>query len=645
MPRPGYIVGGKYRLDREIGKGGFGVVYRAEAVDDGAVVAIKLVSLNDEGQVAAEQRGAEIQQTFWRQRGMVPQVFDIGSDDHYLFIAMELIQAPTLAALLRRKPLDPESAAQHAIGLCRFLERAHTFEAVIGGEKFDRIIHGDLTSSNVFVLADRTIKVLDFGIAKALEADRRVKTMPAMTPPYVSPQRLETGHGSEQDDCWALGVIVYEMIAGRRPHASEEDPQNHYAGLSRAIRSNAVREPLPDTCPAGLAAIIDKLLNVRESARYSSAVAVRHDLEAFLDQREPVAMAQYCTPVTVVRPAGAPAAVGSALPLPATIPATLPRPVTLPLGRPGGAVGVIDPAVAASAPAAIAIAPRQPGIIRRVAWAFLLLGFIAVFTSEAVGWLAAERFRTRVDGLDLRDIPAAHENYERLRAGSPLRVASRLRIDEALGRRLVTLADGVLNDFRREDSTIAEAQWRQAAAALDWASELLHDQNGLKARQLICAGHLDRIAAQGKGRGAAADARALYARAVDEFTQAAALDPKSPDPYLGLSRIYIYGLNDVDGAAKAIGDAESRGHKPGWRDRAQLGDGYLRRADDRRQKASALEGDGHVDELKGARADYLQCVATFEPILDKGRARRNRDYCQRHADAITSALGEEGDPK
>jgi hypothetical protein len=273
------------------------------------------------------------------------------------------------------------------------------------------------------------------------------------------------------------------------------------------------------------------------------------------------------------------------------------------------------------------------------------MSFIAIFTSQAVAWLAAERFRTRVAALDLRDVAAAHVSYDQLRASSPLRVASRMQVDEALGRRLTRLADGVLTSFRQEDSTIAEAQWRQAATALDWASDLLHDKSSFSARQLICAGHLDRIAAQGKGKSGAADARTLYLRAVDEFTQAASLDPTSPDPYLGLSRIYIYGLNDVDGAAKAIADAEARGHKPGWRDRAQLGDGYLRRADDKRQKAADPDAATHLDDLKAALDDYRQCVAMFEPILDKGRSRRNRDYCQRHADTIVAMLGEEGEPK
>ncbi|HEX6464323.1 MAG TPA: serine/threonine-protein kinase [Vicinamibacterales bacterium] len=631
MPNPGYIVGGKYRLEREIGKGGFGVVYRAMTLEDDQMVAVKLVSRNDEGQVTAEQLGALIQQTFGRQHGMVPEVIDIGTDEHYLFIAMELVQAPTLAALLHRKPLEPRDAAAHAIGLCRFLEHAHTFEAVIGNEPFDRIVHGDLTASNVFVLPDGHIKVLDFGIAKALEKDRRVKTMGAMTPPYVSPQRLETGHGSEQDDCWALGVIVYEMIRGKRPHSAIEDPHHHYAALSRAIRSNAPREPLPESCPIEIAAIIDKILNVRESARYGNAEALRLDFEAFLDGRVPAAMEQFQTPATIVRPIDA-----AALPIPLAtpaIPATLPRP-TAPPSASGSGVADLD----AQAPnAAVVHARRNVGIARRLAWVVALLMVISVFTSEAVAWIAAERFRAGVAALDLQNVASAREEYDRLRGASPLRVATRMRVDNALGRRLISLADGVLADFRREEPTVAEAQWRQAASALDWASHLVSDPSGLKAKSLICAGHLDRIAAQIRMHTNQAEARKLYARAVDEFRQAAALDTASPDPYLGLSRVYIYGLKDVDGGAKAIADAEARGHAPGWRDRAQLGDGYLRRANGTRLKSIALPEPENAEALKSAREDYLRCVAAFEPILDRGRSRQNRDYCQRRADAIPAS--------
>ena len=103
---------------------------------------------------------------------------------------------------------------------------------------------------------------------------------------------------------------------------------------------------------------------------------------------------------------------------------------------------------------------------------------------------------------------------------------------------------------------------------------------------------------------------------------------------MGLSRVYIYGLKDVDGGAKAIADAEARGHAPGWRDRAQLGDGYLRRADSARLKSAALPDAERLDALKGAREDYLRCVAAFEPILEKARSRRNRDYCRQRGDAI-----------
>src|SRR4029077_13241095 len=110
------------------------------------------------------------------------------------------------------------------------------------------------------------------------------------------------------------------------------------------------------------------------------------------------------------------------------------------------------------------------------------------------------------------------------------------------------------------------------------------------------------------------------------------LDPQSPDPYLGLSRVYIYGLGDVDLGANAIRDAETRGHPPGWRERAQLGDGYLGRAEKMRREAPPEPGPARGRAIEMARDDYVRCVASFNPILAKGNAKGNRDSCQRHLD-------------
>jgi len=639
MPQPGSVIGG-YCIESsvDIGKGGFGKVYRARSLQSGAVVALKLVSLNNDDAVAAERTGAKLQQRFMRTHGLVPEVFAFGDDRHYdcFYIAMEFVAAPTLSALLHHRPLAPEEAARHAIGICQFLEKAHSFEAEIDGERFPRIVHGDLKPANVFVLGDGTIKVLDFGISKALEQTRAVKTITFVTPPYASPERLETGHGSEQDDRWAVGVMVHEMISGHRPHFRLEDPPL-FRALSNAIQRNVPREALPPSCPIELAAIVNKLLAFQPELRYPSASAVRSDLEAFLRGESPTALAQYDTALTIgvpwARAAGATRTTAAAAIVPTAAQSsaakavlTLPRPVDVSLPAPRAAT-VVDTTV----PVARSI--RRAGVyVRRGAWLAALLVLSGMFTSEAVAWMGAERMRTALSSLELRTIAARRQDYHRLRHWSPFAMGVRVRLNRPLKDRLVSLADDVLADYRQEEQTVAEAQWRQAADALAWAAEIAPRDTQLMPRALDCQGHLDRIAGQGLLRTSPLEAHRLFNRAIDAFQRAAGMSPQSADPYLGLSRIYIYGLANFELGTAAIQEAEQRGHKPGWREQAQIGDGYRLRADAAFNRSRRLAGDARRDTLEHARDDYARCVDSLSGILDKGQAKYNHDYCQQRAE-------------
>ena len=164
----------------------------------------------------------------------------------------------------------------------------------------------------------------------------------------------------------------------------------------------------------------------------------------------------------------------------------------------------------------------------------------------------------------------------------------RARVNRQLRTRLVALADAVIADYRREEPTMATAEWKQAQQALRWAADLVPPGRALQAKLLTCDAHVLRQAARAQ---AAATARATYRRAVDTFRAAADLDSSSFDPYLGISRIAVYGLGDVDQAAAAIQEAEKRGYVSGRRERALLGDGYLRRATASRATARTLSGD------------------------------------------------------
>jgi tetratricopeptide (TPR) repeat protein len=266
----------------------------------------------------------------------------------------------------------------------------------------------------------------------------------------------------------------------------------------------------------------------------------------------------------------------------------------------------------------------------------MLLVLVALVATEGVAWVAAERFRRRLDTMDGSTLLEARRDYEGIRARSVLCTGLRLRVDEPLRSRLVALADSVILDYRREEPTMAAAEWKGAQQALRWAEQLGRSSRRQRSSLLTCDAHVIRLAARGQGPAAA---RATYRRAIERFRAAAALDDQSFDPYLGISRIAVYGLGDVDQAGSAIREAERRGYVSGRRERALLGDGYLRRATATRLTARTLSGEQRRRELEKARADYQGCIDAFDSIVGFGQAARNLEVCKGQLERIDDELG------
>jgi serine/threonine protein kinase len=637
----GYATDGEKPFDQ----GSFGTVWKARRLSDNARVALKLVLLTDapdaRERIAAERHGAMLQQAFQQVHGMVPTVYDFGRDgDGHLYIAMELIEGGALSDLIKAGPLAPELAARYAIRICEFLDKAHCFATTVEGEPYDRLVHADLKPGHLLIGPSGDVKVLDFGIAKALARTTQVTTNNWGTSAYASPERLEDGHVNEHVDFWSLGVILYEMVAGHRPYPSLEPNRSR---LEHAIRTNAPREPLPPACPAGLVAIVNKLLAYQIERRYSTAAAIKADLELFLEGKSPAAVAEYATPATV--PIGQRMESRLAVPPPVQeVPPTepLPSPPSPPSAASARQALPSPPAETSAAPTASARRPSGFRVLFRAAmWASVLLILISLIATEGVAWIAAERFRHSLDRVEGRSLAETMNDYQSIRARSVLGAGLRLRVDQPLHRRLVSIADQVIADYRLEEPTMGPAEWKQAQQSLRWAERLEPRDRSLRARLALCDAHVLRLSARGQP---AASARAIYKRAIDRFRAAADLDDRSYDPYLGISRIAVYGLGDVDLAADAIKRAEKRGYVSGRRERALLGDGYLRRADVSRGTARNLSGEQRRRELEKARADYQGCIDAFDPILDFGYAAENIESCKAQLARIDEELAD-GDPK
>lgn len=631
---------------KPIGRGAFGTVFAARRVSDGRPVALKVVLHAGEWgveRIEAERKGAILQQRFANANGMVPEVFDYGADGDDFFIAMEFIEGMSLEARLRRGKLSAEEAAGHALWLCGFLEKAHAFCGEVDGKPY-RIVHTDLKPAHLMLSPGGDRRVLDFGIAKALEESRELGTDIGRTIAYASPERLISDQISPHADFWSLGVMLYEMVCGHRPYPHLEGPRSR-RDLERAITSNAPRAVLPASCPAALGAIINQLLAFQVEHRYPDAAAIKKDLQVFLDGGEPAALSIYETPATMP-------VQRTAISLPAT-PATLPRPVlggvppTEPRHFPAAAaaVGVVeagsdgdDPAGAPAASEQVVAAPSarwRTTMLRRLVGAAPMLTLVMVVATEGVAWMFAERFRDTMSAMDERSVTDRRDAYDAVDGWALFDIGLRARVHSRLEPALAAVGDRVIADYRREEPVMGPSEWKQALEALTWALEMSPGKRELRGKQLTAAAHVKRFEAQA-ARGSqrvllSEESRAIFRKAAEAYSE-------SFDPYLGIARLEVYELDNVDAASIAIDEAQKRGYVPGRREAALLGDGYLRRATAARRRASVLTGEQRTRELNNARVDFQRCINYFDPIVAFGNAAENLEICKAQLQRVDRQL-------
>jgi serine/threonine protein kinase len=223
---PGQLVAGRYLVLRLVGRGGMGEVYEVDDQEIGERVALKAIHSSLALEEKAIQRfRLELRLSRAITHPNVCRVFDIGRhrDDarEVVFLTMEFLEGETLEArLAREKPLKSDSVLPLVRQVCEGLAAAH-----------DRgIVHGDLKSANVILVpeASGTRAVLaDFGLARVVKREGESASSVfnsrqlAGTPSYLAPEQLEGGSPSRSTDIYALGVLLYEVVAGRKPFVGE----------------------------------------------------------------------------------------------------------------------------------------------------------------------------------------------------------------------------------------------------------------------------------------------------------------------------------------------------------------------------------------------------------------------------------------
>ncbi|MFB3853274.1 MAG: protein kinase [Vicinamibacterales bacterium] len=640
---------GKYRLLKRLGRGGMADVYLARDTATGRDVALKLVEVREDRESRevcdAERRGAILQEQFCRVDSHVPTVHAYGTECEHFYLDMEYVDGEDVAAIVARGPLPAADAAAIALEIARFLEKAHQFDAVVDGQQVHCIIHGDIKPKNVRLNRNGQVKVLDFGIAKGLSLVRELTRNDFRSSTYSSPERLDSGDVDVQADLWSVGVVLYEMLAGRPPFQAETVEK-----LERRIQAREPAPPLPDTVPPGLQRVVFKALAPSRGRRYETAgdfaadIAswmAGHETRADLEWMHSVSVAEETRRTAPVRDVAEAGGNGDPDATRRTV-GERTRPTVGPEQTRAGAGAAAGLAAATTAPATAPALPgrRQPFLTRRerrLAIAGLAALLFIVFANEVSVWSAARELRSGLPALQPSQLDAAWRRYEALDERSLLRFGL-VGLRRPLRERLVAHADRVISDYRHDAPAVREAQWQEASAWLAKASRLDPGNSSLTARLRYCEGHLYRIEGEAKKRRKQASADTLH-QAVMRFEEAGRLDRQWPDPYLGLGRTYIYGLEDLDRAIAAFEEAGKRGFRPGLREIAQLADGYRNRGERMRREAANLRGlPQEVDLLLKAANDYRRSLVLYQQAAGFGEASANVRQVQRRLDEVSGRL-------
>jgi serine/threonine protein kinase len=273
----GVVLAGRYRIERELGKGGMGRVLIARDEKLGRRVAVKVVTApHDPGRVRRFEQEARTAGAL--EHPNVLAVYDLGEQDGVPFLVTELLEGHTLRTVIEGPRLPPAQVQGLALQLARGLAAAHA----------RGIVHRDLKPENLFLTHDGRLKILDFGLARLAADDEQGPALTLTgaifgTPGYLSPEQARGEKVGPPSDVFSAGAVVYELLAGKRAFPGASLIESGHATL------NAQPAPLPPGVPPPLAAVVARSLEKAPARRLQNGAELMRALET-LEPGAPVTL-------------------------------------------------------------------------------------------------------------------------------------------------------------------------------------------------------------------------------------------------------------------------------------------------------------------------------------------------------------------
>ena len=267
---------GRYEIDRRVGVGGMADVYLAEDTRMGRKVALKILHPQYAGDESFVERfRREALSAAKLQHPNIVQIYDSGRQGDFNFIVMEYVEGKSLKDHLAQEgPLEISDAGRIAREVLTALAYAHRAG----------LVHRDIKPGNILLSEDGKVQVTDFGIARAEAGSTMTQTGTILgTAYYLSPEQAQGLQLDGRSDIYSLGVVVYEMLTGRRPFEGDSPVSIAYKHVREMPRPASSHRA---DVPPSLEAIVMTAMAKRPEDRYSSAALMRRDLEAFAAGRE-----------------------------------------------------------------------------------------------------------------------------------------------------------------------------------------------------------------------------------------------------------------------------------------------------------------------------------------------------------------------